>query len=623
MRVLPCLLGAVSALTLAFPLDAQTLVVPVAPPAATTGNGANSYPWNRRTSQIRFQQMYAASNFAAIKMPILINRLRFRASDSYGTTSTWTGGTYNGARISMSTAATTHTTFSTTFASNHGTDLKQVFPAPGGTNLGTVTVTAGAGTGSGIPGVWYVDVKLAQTFLFDPTQGKDLVVDIQLNGSWTGGTSASTANYSGTTAQGSRIYSTSSWQATTASGSTTNYTLATEFTYVPAKGLYSDFKAAPMKGPGPLKVQFTDTTYSSSPPVKTWAWDFNGDSKIDSTVQNPTWTYPKTTWDAQYDVTLTTTDGTHPASKVTKKGFITVDPSDAFTVDFGKGSTNKPLAGPIGLSPYSSTYSSTTAVRGFYFVAPTAFLINGFEAPNTYKPAEPNQTVTCYVINPPPTGAHVVKAADIKFHGTGKANTVLKPTVPILVNKGDWVGVLGSCHGTAATSSHRNSYGAGSHKTTVLGQAITLNRLWMNSSDPRVNKGMGTINPSTGSLGRNFIHVVNNIVNIPTLTTIGKPSLGTTPQLDMKANQAGAQGGILLAGSGRLASPVRVLFGDLLIKGPWIISWPIPSGTGKVSIPIPMDNRLKGVIVDFQGLAYNNTTNTFGLTNGTEWFAGK
>ena len=47
------------------------------------------------------------------------------------------------------------------------------------------------------------------------------------------------------------------------------------------------------------------------------------------------------------------------------------------------------------------------------------------------------------------------------------------------VQPGDWVGILGACHGTAATSSHRNSYGTGSHKTTVLGQPITLSRCLM------------------------------------------------------------------------------------------------------------------------------------------------
>jgi len=228
--------------------------------------------------------------------------------------------------------------------------------------------------------------------------------------------------------------------------------------YTLGKGLFSDFSADKTSGPGPLTVQFKDTTYTSSAGgVKTWSWDFNGDNKPDSTVQNPKWTFPKTTWDATYDVTLTTTDGVNPSSKVTKKAFITVDPSDAYAVNYGTGSSNKPLPVPIEVSKNSSFYSSATGIRGFYFVAPTTFVINGFEAPNDYSPKEPMQTVMCYVLAKAPSGAYAAKAADIKFFGTAKANQVLKPAKPIVVTKGQWVGVLGACHGTAATSSFHSS----------------------------------------------------------------------------------------------------------------------------------------------------------------------
>lgn len=37
-------------------------------------------------------------------------------------------------------------------------------------------------------------------------------------------------------------------------------------------------------------LQFTDT---SSPPPTSWAWDLDGDGVVDSTAQNPTWTYPR------------------------------------------------------------------------------------------------------------------------------------------------------------------------------------------------------------------------------------------------------------------------------------------------------------------------------------------
>ncbi|MBL8726329.1 MAG: PKD domain-containing protein [Planctomycetes bacterium] len=41
---------------------------------------------------------------------------------------------------------------------------------------------------------------------------------------------------------------------------------------------------------GPNTIQFTDT---SSPPASAWAWDLDGDGNTDSTLQNPTFTYPR------------------------------------------------------------------------------------------------------------------------------------------------------------------------------------------------------------------------------------------------------------------------------------------------------------------------------------------
>ena len=48
------------------------------------------------------------------------------------------------------------------------------------------------------------------------------------------------------------------------------------------------FSAAPLSGPAPLQVQFTDA--SSNDPVA-WAWDFEADGTVDSAVQNPTHLY--------------------------------------------------------------------------------------------------------------------------------------------------------------------------------------------------------------------------------------------------------------------------------------------------------------------------------------------
>lgn len=54
-----------------------------------------------------------------------------------------------------------------------------------------------------------------------------------------------------------------------------------------------DFSFTPTSGtvPPDLVVSFTSVTDAESGPVTTWEWDFDGDSTVDSTLQNPTYTY--------------------------------------------------------------------------------------------------------------------------------------------------------------------------------------------------------------------------------------------------------------------------------------------------------------------------------------------
>ena len=392
-------------------------------------------------------------------------------------------------------------------------------------------------------------------------------------------------------------------------------------TYTLGQGTFANFSADKTTGSGPLTVQFKDTTYTTNGPITKWAWDFNGDSKIDATTANPSYTYPKTTWDATYDVTLTVTDSKSGTSKLTKKAFIIVDPSNATAVDFGLGSTNKPVNSPIGQPVNTSIYSASTGIRGFHFVAPTTFVVTGFEAPNDASPKETDQTVVCYVMASQPASNYTATAADVKFFATGKANTILKPTKPIIVTKGQWFGVFGACHASTSGSLLRNAYASGGYKTTVLGQPITIDRMWMNS-DPRVNKGLGAINPTTGTIARVFVYVSGN-TTVPLLTTSGLPQLGATPKLDLQGKFAGIQGGLVFMSGNRLPVPVPTVFGNLLINPSILASIFVPTGTGILPLPIPNSSSLTGAKVDWQGMVFDLTTNTFGMTNGSEWFIGK
>jgi len=84
----------------------------------------------------------------------------------------------------------------------------------------------------------------------------------------------------------------------------------------PESGPVAGFSVNVTSGTAPLAVQFTD---QSTGQVTSWAWDFENDGIIDSTEQNPTYTY---TSQGTYTVNLTVTGPDGSDSEV-KTGFIT------------------------------------------------------------------------------------------------------------------------------------------------------------------------------------------------------------------------------------------------------------------------------------------------------------
>ncbi|MCB9887406.1 MAG: PKD domain-containing protein [Planctomycetes bacterium] len=109
---------------------------------------------------------------------------------------------------------------------------------------------------------------------------------------------------------------------------TTTGSIGRVFMYVaPQNGTFVNFSSDVTTGPSPLTVNFTDQTYTSDPGgITAWAWDFDGDSVIDSTLQNPSFTYQTC---GSFDVTLTTVDAGFGANTVTKTAYITTDTIDA------------------------------------------------------------------------------------------------------------------------------------------------------------------------------------------------------------------------------------------------------------------------------------------------------
>lgn len=90
-----------------------------------------------------------------------------------------------------------------------------------------------------------------------------------------------------------------SWTQDTSSTKSSGYTV----NYVAPPAPVANFTTDVVNGTAPLTVQFNDT---STGIVMDWAWDFNNDGVVDSTEQNPTYTY---TVPGIYSVKLVASNG--------------------------------------------------------------------------------------------------------------------------------------------------------------------------------------------------------------------------------------------------------------------------------------------------------------------------
>jgi PKD repeat protein len=86
------------------------------------------------------------------------------------------------------------------------------------------------------------------------------------------------------------------------------------------------FTAAPLSGTAPLTVNFTDASTGTGP--LTYAWDFNNDGTVDSTLQNPTYIYSTP---GTYSVKLTVNKGVDSDEEL-KTDYITVGEPSAMDV---------------------------------------------------------------------------------------------------------------------------------------------------------------------------------------------------------------------------------------------------------------------------------------------------
>lgn len=318
-KPLSLVLAATAALSL--PLAAQSTITLPNGAATTEGNSNNVFPFGSTSTTIpglRVQHIYDSTNFTAqgVTTAVLINRIRLRAN---ATTSTWVGGTYATGSIAMSTCPVDQSAVLINFANQQGPDYTVCYSGP-------ISFLPGTGAGTTVIGPTVIDVSFTSPFYYDPNLG-DLCIDFDhlLGANFTPNSSTGTnrvaLDVQTTNSLSSRCYASTTYP--TATGTSQSYGLVVTLDYSSPTGLFAAFSPSATSGPSPLTVNFTDTSFSSAPTgVTSWAWDFENDGIIDSTLRNPSYTYNTC---GEFTVSLTVNDGVHAASTLTRTNLIRTD----------------------------------------------------------------------------------------------------------------------------------------------------------------------------------------------------------------------------------------------------------------------------------------------------------
>jgi PKD repeat protein len=113
----------------------------------------------------------------------------------------------------------------------------------------------------------------------------------------------------------------------------------------------ASFSGTPQTGNAPLSVQFTSSSTGTAP--LTYAWDFTNDGTVDSTLPNPSYSYPAA---GTYTVNLTVQNIAGSDSEI-KTGYITVTPAPVAPVSEFTGT---PTTGDTPLSVQFIDHSTGT-----------------------------------------------------------------------------------------------------------------------------------------------------------------------------------------------------------------------------------------------------------------------
>lgn len=140
--------------------------------AATASLGSSGNYFNSPTVGSMHQSIYDVSHFQAqgLFTPIVINNLEWRLAG--GLIQTVGAQTWPNVQVFLGNSATDYLAPSTTFANNRTASQTLVYSGP-------VSSTVASGS---TPNDWVINLPLTTTFLYDPSLGQDLLVEIVLTG---------------------------------------------------------------------------------------------------------------------------------------------------------------------------------------------------------------------------------------------------------------------------------------------------------------------------------------------------------------------------------------------------------------------------------------------------------
>ncbi|MCB9892016.1 MAG: hypothetical protein H6832_17770 [Planctomycetes bacterium] len=302
----------------------------------------------------------------------------------------------------------------------------------------------------------------------------------------------------------------------------------------------------------------------------------------------------------------------------------------AATSDYGQSSATGGHLPFLPLAPFANSFDSTSgSSRGFWFRSPTSCVITGLSVENEANRSRQSAALFVFGSAPPVYPAfHYTTASEVRAFVLDAAANTVQSFAPVVVRAGDYVAVLGGT-GDGVSSTLTTSYSLGVMRSNVLGFNVVARRiLTQNILRDNIAKGAGlgvaTEGVGDGPCGRVRLYVSGQDAYgpAPHLVAATAPALGGTAKLDLHSGIASPQIGLLLMAGGRLPG-IPTPYGNLNITLPFFITLPVPLGNGSASIPIPNDDKLAGVIVDWQGVVLDFATPLHGMSNGIEWRLGK